>query len=239
MLIAYRDDREAARPHVPIANNDISVTCDSLDEFLWTIARHELIRTDRAHVTIAGAMLGKRVEYAASNYHKVPGIVSFSLDGLDVHRVEETSSDRPGVVTPVMSEDDHLASFRDSRVADRQAHMDWLGTLQRAREEIESLVPLGGTFIFVDENQWGREPVTEGRLPIPFLEKDGEYWGPPASDDAARAELERLHQAGAEFLVFAWPAFWWLDHFAEFRRYLEHTYRRIWRNQRLDVFDLR
>lgn len=88
LLIAYRTDRESARgeERLPRRNNDISKTCQSLDEWLWTISRHAIVETDRAHVMIAAAMLDKRVEYRASTYHKVPAIAEFSLRGLPVHR---------------------------------------------------------------------------------------------------------------------------------------------------------
>lgn len=244
VLTAYRSDGEAARRCLPTGNNDISATCESLDEFLWTIARHELVRTDRAHVTIAAAMLGKQVEYAASNYHKVPAIVAFSLGGLPVRRVEQPRGDRPDAiagseVSRLRGLETACAGFRDSRQAGRREQLEWLDNLRRAEEEIESLVPPGTTFIFVDDSKWGREPAAPGRRPIPFLEKDGTYWGPPADDAVGIAELERLRQRGANFVVFAWPAFWWLDHYAELRRHLESNYRRIWRNERLYVFDLR
>jgi len=245
VLTAYRSDREAARRHLPPENHDISATCESLDEFLWTIARHELVRTDRAHVTIAAAMLGKQVEYAASNYHKVPAIVAFSLGGLPVRRVGQPRGDPHDADAPREVSGHRApagaaaAGYRHSRREGRREHLQWLHDLRRAREEIESLVPPGDAFLFVDDGKLGREPVPPGRRPIPFLEKDGVYWGPPADDAAGIAELERLRQSGANFLVFAWPAFWWLDHYPELRRHVESRYRRIWRNQRLHVFDLR
>lgn len=98
-LNAYRVDPETARPSgseslLPKDNNDISVTCESLDEWLWTISRHELIRTDRAHVTIAAALMGKQVEYRASNYFKVPALVEYGLAGVpSVKRVEDWGAD--------------------------------------------------------------------------------------------------------------------------------------------------
>lgn len=85
VLVAYRTDRESALKDIPPNNNDISVTCASLDQWLWTISRHEAVETDRAHVMIAAALLGKRVEYRASTYHKVPEVASFSLRGFPVH----------------------------------------------------------------------------------------------------------------------------------------------------------
>ncbi len=87
-LLAYRTDAESVSREVPPKNRDISRWLDSLDEWLWTIARHREIETDRAHVMIAGAMLGKRVMYRASSYHKVPEIARYSLRHLPVEPLE-------------------------------------------------------------------------------------------------------------------------------------------------------
>jgi len=83
-LLAYRTDEESVSGEVPRGNRDISRYCDSLDEWLWTIAGHEEVEMDRAHVMIAGAMLGKRVRYRAGSYHKVPEIARFALKHLRV-----------------------------------------------------------------------------------------------------------------------------------------------------------
>jgi hypothetical protein len=91
VLNAFRLDAEAGGAPIPEENRDISSDCDTLDEWLWTISRHDLIRTDRAHVVIAAAMLGKRVEYRSSSYHKVPAIVSFSISSGKVTLIEERS----------------------------------------------------------------------------------------------------------------------------------------------------
>ena len=88
-LDAFRTDAESARADVPAGNNDISVTCFGLDHWLWTIARHATVATDRAHVMIAAALMGKRIEYRGTNYHKVPAIAEYSLSGLPVSRHEE------------------------------------------------------------------------------------------------------------------------------------------------------
>jgi exopolysaccharide biosynthesis predicted pyruvyltransferase EpsI len=83
-LLAYRTDAESAHATTPAGNNDVSVACFGLDHWLWTIARHETVETDRAHVMIAAAMLGKRVEYRSTKYHKVPAIAAYSLSGFSV-----------------------------------------------------------------------------------------------------------------------------------------------------------
>ena len=84
LLVACRRDKESALEEIPSTNNDISVTCSSLDEWLWTISRYQAVETDRAHVMIAAALLGKRVEYRASIYHKVPAIAKYSLKDFPV-----------------------------------------------------------------------------------------------------------------------------------------------------------
>jgi exopolysaccharide biosynthesis predicted pyruvyltransferase EpsI len=89
VLTAYRTDAESAmRRELPTGNNDISVSCKSLDEWLWTIARHEVVETDRAHVIIAAAMLGKQVRYRAGSYHKVPAITEYALEGFPITRLD-------------------------------------------------------------------------------------------------------------------------------------------------------
>ena len=87
VLNAYRTDRESSGAFpLPAGNRDLSVSCSSLDEWLWTIARHAEVRTDRAHVMIAAALLGKRVRYRPSAYFKLPAIAAYSLGAYDVAR---------------------------------------------------------------------------------------------------------------------------------------------------------
>ncbi len=108
--------------------------------------------------------------------------------------------------------------------------------LQACRVELIELIPQSEPFVLVDEEQ------LRGELPhvraIPFLERNGEYWGPPEDDEKAIRELERLRQAGARYIAFTWPAFWWLDHYTKFYAHLRKMGRCVRRNQRLRVFDL-
>ena len=106
-------------------------------------------------------------------------------------------------------------------------------------EELTPLIPPGQRYILVDMNEWGSGQLLDNRQSIPFLEKDGMYWGAPPDDATAIKEFERLHYAGASFIVFGWPAFWWLDYYAEFARYLRTKFRCVLENERLVVFDLR
>ncbi len=101
------------------------------------------------------------------------------------------------------------------------------------------LSPKGSNFILVDEDQFGIEVTTKGHHVIPFLGRDGRYWGPPPNDSSAIQKLERLRQSGATFVVFGWPAFWWLDYYSEFNKYLCSKFRCVLQNDRLIVFDMR
>ncbi|HWW61279.1 MAG TPA: glycosyltransferase [Thermoanaerobaculia bacterium] len=85
VLRAFREDAEGVLP-VAADNHDISAKLGSLDDWLRTIARHAVVHTDRAHVMIAAALLGKRVEFHASSYHKLPAIASYALADFDVRR---------------------------------------------------------------------------------------------------------------------------------------------------------
>ena len=114
---------------------------------------------------------------------------------------------------------------------------DWVSEMRRAHEEILRLIPPGDAFILVNDDQWGDERRFGDRRAIPFLEKDGRYWGPPADDAKALRELERLHKHGASQIVFGWPSFWWLDHYAGLRQYLT-ALPCVLRNDRLVAFRL-
>ncbi len=115
----------------------------------------------------------------------------------------------------------------------------WFHQLDLAMRELATLVPPSDAFILVNEQLWGAGEVIAGRRSIPFLERNGQYWGPPPDDDTAIRELERLRQAGISFIVFAWSAFWWLDYYHGFRQYLEGTFPRVLANDRLIAFGLR
>lgn len=95
----------------------------------------------------------------------------------------------------------------------------------------------------VDDQQWSdrwaRGEVVTARRTIPFLERDGQYWGQPADDQTAVRELERLRGAGASCIAFAWPAFWWLDHYSGLHEHLRLRYPCVIRGENLVVFDLR
>ncbi len=120
----------------------------------------------------------------------------------------------------------------------RRKRMVWNRQLTQAAKDVALLIPLGDSFVLVDDAKFGAGVFGE-RQPIPFLERDGQYWGVPSDDQTAIHELERLRRAGATFIVFGWPSFWWLDYYSGLGNYLTSEFRCVLRNSRLIVFDLR
>ena len=118
-----------------------------------------------------------------------------------------------------------------------QEVFDWMHRVEQTRREIADLIMPGTSFVFVDSAKL-ELALPPSRHPIPFLERGGQYWGPPTDDATAIRELERHRLAGAAFIVFAWPAFWWLDHYPAFQRHLA-AFPRVVMNDRLVAFDLR
>jgi glycosyltransferase involved in cell wall biosynthesis len=114
----------------------------------------------------------------------------------------------------------------------------WWPRIDRAIEEIATLIPEGDSFILADGDGWGTDEFIAGHRRIPFVERDGRYWGAPADDADAIEELDRLRQSGANFIVFGWPAFWWLEHYTHFYSHLRARYPCVLQNDRLVAFDL-
>ena len=101
-----------------------------------------------------------------------------------------------------------------------------------------SVLSGGQPFILVDMQQWAYTDIVNGLQNIPFTENAGQYWGPPADDDAAIQELERLRATGAGSIVFAWHAFWWFDYYPRFYQHLSTKYSRTAAGDHLVAFDL-
>ena len=119
----------------------------------------------------------------------------------------------------------------------RRFHAD-LEAQRRTAEELASVVPESDIVVLADEAQWVAPEIAGPRPTRPFLDRDGQYWGAPADDATAIAELERMRGEGARFLAVGWPAFWWLDHYQGFADHLRTRYACRLESERLVVFDL-
>ena len=161
-----------------------------------------------------------------------------------VHRLYEQISAHGGVLeqesyTGLQDALDFLASEAHCSDADkmRREKTRWKQQFTLASNELAEMVPRGSNLVLVDDNQIGSE-IIEGRNVIPFLERNGQYWGCPPDGTTATKEFERLRANGADYMAFIWPAHWWLDHFPELNDHLRSGFRCILQNERLIVFDL-
>ena len=114
----------------------------------------------------------------------------------------------------------------------------WWHRQERVIREIASLPLADGPLVLVDDGAWGAGPL-EAWPRLPFLERDGRYWGQPSSDAHAICELERLRGVGASYLIFVWSSAWWLEHYAGLRDYVRSRFRCVLDNEHVVAFDLR
>ena len=106
-----------------------------------------------------------------------------------------------------------------------------------AVDEIEAVIPPGAVFILVDDNAFPAGSFSN-RPVLRFLERDGKCSGRPADDRAAVEQLHRLKRLGASHIVFAWTAFWWLDHHEGLSQYVRGHFQCLFQDDRILVFDL-
>ena len=124
------------------------------------------------------------------------------------------------------------------QLATRDQGTSWLRRMQSAAWELAGVCPVGSKIILADENQFGGALVYD-RVVLPFLERDGVYYGAPPDDATALSEFERLRGEGAEFMAYAWPAFWFLDHYPGLTQHLRNRFKIVVDNERLVVFNIR
>jgi glycosyltransferase involved in cell wall biosynthesis len=120
---------------------------------------------------------------------------------------------------------------------ERWKAQSWVHRLPRLREDLRGLLPTGAPIAVLDEDTLRSE--LQDWTTVSFSARDGEYWGPPADDEHAIAEVERLRSTGVDYLVVAWPAFWWLEFYARFGERLRRSFPCLLENERVVVFDLR
>jgi glycosyltransferase involved in cell wall biosynthesis len=122
---------------------------------------------------------------------------------------------------------------------ERNEYYGWLVRTDAAINEAEAVVPRGAAYVLLDDDEWGAtsDPnLLPGRRLVPFLVRDGIYWGPPADDEAAVAALEEAHGAGADIFVFPWFTEWWLDEYRGFAEALRALFPNERRHEHLVSF---
>ena len=113
----------------------------------------------------------------------------------------------------------------------------WKAKNLAAIEQLLDAVPVGAAVALVDEGCLSARSLKPWRVHRLF-EREGVYWGPPAGDEAALAELETLRRGGAAYLAVAWGAYWWLEHYPRLREYVRENLKPVTETEILAVFDL-
>jgi 2-polyprenyl-3-methyl-5-hydroxy-6-metoxy-1,4-benzoquinol methylase len=104
--------------------------------------------------------------------------------------------------------------------------------IARIRRTVRTSIPSVATIIVVSKGDDELLKLDGHRAwHFPQME-DGVYAGDhPVDSAAAIAHLEALRARGGDFLLFPATAFWWLEHYQEFRRHLEDNYRIVARKE--------
>jgi len=125
----------------------------------------------------------------------------------------------------------------NSRAASRQ-ELPYEELVKRIREVVRAKLPPDATVLVVSKGD-GDLLKFEGRTGWHFpRDKDGGYAGNPADSAEAVAQLEALRAKGGQYLLFPEPAFWWLDHYQEFKRHLDGRYTREYGDEHCIIYRL-
>src|SRR5262245_10989366 len=119
-----------------------------------------------------------------------------------------------GHMAPLSS--DALAELVDSVRPYTMVPGDSLRDLVR---KVEAVVEAGVPGDLVECGTW------RGGRVLPFLERDGQYWGPPRDSAAVLDQIAHARQRGYAFVVLLWDDFWWLDSYHGLDSALRSTYR--------------
>src|SRR4029077_2990773 len=105
------------------------------------------------------------------------------------------------------------------------------------REIVERAVPRGSSVLVVSKGDQALVDF-DGRTGCHFPETPGGvYAGFHPRDSAAAIELfESSVARGRGYLLFPGTAFWGLDHYVEFRRYLDACCEQVWADRRCVLY---
>ena len=101
--------------------------------------------------------------------------------------------------------------------------------------DLQDRIPQGSTVILIDEDL----RCLRLERSIPLTEQNRQYWGPPADDFHAIAELKRGLASGATFLAIAPNCFWWLEHYPALARELKAGWQVVVESPDIKIFRIK
>lgn len=115
----------------------------------------------------------------------------------------------------------------------------WFHKVSQAIKLLKATVPVNSCIILVDEGKLGITKKLETFKIFHLMEIDGVYSGVPADSEAAIAAITTLHKKGAEYLVFIWSSYWWLEYFERMKKFLNEHFRCSFKNDNILIYNLR
>ena len=134
---------------------------------------------------------------------------------------------------------DHLVKLGHKVNIENWEQNSWLKRLSRSIKDIKKFVPEKGRILLADDDQWQLADEIAGRKIVHFTENENQYWGPPADDNEAIQEIKNQMRKKTGFIFFAWPAFWWLEHYKLMYAWLQEKHECIIQDDRLVGFKLK
>jgi hypothetical protein len=128
----------------------------------------------------------------------------------------------------VIQTDNHAPTknFVSSSDSGEAAPAEYPEVKRKIKELVNDVLPPDAVLVVVSK---GDEELLElgGRIGGHFPQtEDGRYTGyHPKTSDEAVLQLEEVRFRGAEYFLLPYTAFWWIDHYVEFKQYLDKHYR--------------
>lgn len=180
----------------------------------------------------------------------VYGSVEFNRDRFQyvyethIHNVTRYFADRPSdlLVLNICAGEgwEKLAPFLNlSQPQEPFPHANqWMHKLIQASEEIRMSIPHGESFLLIDDQALGIN-FSEGRILIPYNEINGIYMGAPIDSESAISEINRIIETfHPNYLVVAWPSFWWMRVYPDLFTHLQGKYESILQSGELFIYKL-
>ncbi len=115
---------------------------------------------------------------------------------------------------------------------------EWMHLLIEAGQHFKNNIPAGKKVLLIDQQGFGNSFAPNNKI-VPFLEKNGNYWGIPENDETAAQELLRMINAGIEYIAVGFPCFWWLAYYPEFEKTLRQNTKSLTENHAVKLFRLK
>jgi Glycosyl transferases group 1 len=122
----------------------------------------------------------------------------------------------------------------------RNFYSSYQRLVRRIKEVTSDVVPDGSIVAVVSKGDKDLVELGDERQGWHFPQnEEGVYVGyHPAADTEAIAHLEELRKKGAGYLLFPGTAFWWLEHYGEFRDHLDSHHCRVREEEACIIFEL-